>query len=95
MLNQSEIERIKRDADDLGMLMNPIPELWPNWPFLPLKRYDKSKPGLWPEAGFVIAEYPNIVIQVNMFADLETIIKSERKEYENVEAVIADGWMVD
>ena len=72
------------------------PDDWPYWPFLPVKR---PKDAGFPEIGVILAIGGKLstVYLVNINADsLEERIKiSERKEYPNVDAMLADGWIVD
>jgi hypothetical protein len=74
------------------------PDLWPNWPVCPLKRYVQNGR----EFGIVIAVQTHLstVFIVNMFAlksgDLMQQLEGRKKyEYPNIDALIADGWVVD
>lgn len=76
---------------DLRFLQDP--NLWPAWPFLPLKRYNAT--GGWPEFGYVVAVKGQLtsIRKGNMFG-----AKSDDPVtwvYETPEALLADGWEVD
>ncbi len=90
-----------KPGDDLEFMNTP--DLWPNWPLLPINRYPEAPKG--PECGILVAchECRNTVFLVNMFS-LEAgsirdilIDKTEVKRiaYPSAEAILADGWIVD
>lgn len=60
---------------------------WPVWPFLPLIRGD--------EVGVLIAGQGAIVYRVNLFAMMGKLATAEQIHYPSLEAVVADGWIVD
>jgi hypothetical protein len=67
------------------------PEWWPLWPFLPLKR---SKEGERELGVFYESTKGKIeVIMSNVFAD--DFCRAPRKEYPSIDALLADGWVVD
>ena len=81
--------------DHIGMMKNL--GAWPRWPWLPLKRYVN---GGMPDLGALHADYaidckPRVYF-INVFgASWFPHPKDEFKEYDNLEAMIADGWIVD
>ena len=87
--------------DDKKFLLNP--NQWPNNPICPVKNYKEKKPGGFPMLGVVVANENGampVVLLCNMYAFIEKARASrikdiERKEYEDLDALLADGWMVD
>jgi hypothetical protein len=76
------------------------PSRWPQWPFLPMKR--TLKDSSWPECGFLF-EGKWIIYLYNIFK-LSTLSSEEAKkalmectkyEYSDVDALLADGWIID
>jgi hypothetical protein len=66
---------------------------------LPLKRYTEA--GKMPQSGFVIQQSvripvpaPDPVVYTGNIWD-EKLSLGERQEYESLEAIVADGWVVD
>lgn len=77
-------EQFMRDVDD-----------WPQWPYLPLKRFTKENPSGPPECGYMIHanNVRHCVFIGNIFeADIEA---DKKLEYTSFEAITADGWRVD
>ena len=70
------------------------PESWPHFPLCPVKRYEQEdKP---PRTGVVLSSQPNTVVGLNVFlVSREKFKTAERWEYDSVEAVVADGWLID
>lgn len=79
---------------------------WPNWPYLPMKRYTDK--GL--EAGTLLDHNPlsgkvdknhkcfHTVYLVSFWAVVhgEALFKTcEKKEYTSIDAMLEDGWQVD
>lgn len=89
------------EMSDLDMMKNP--GLWPQWPVLPVKRYRER--GQMPDCAVLIdaGEPQPTVFQINPYdipaGDLrENIInnpKVKHTKYDTLEALMADGWMVD
>ena len=84
------------DRDDLKMMRSP--GRWPAWPFLPVKRTVDGEQ----ECAVMVEESMSgtatpIVYLVNLFALKEagSLSKVENRRYESLEAVVADGWVVD
>jgi hypothetical protein len=77
---------------DKGFILDP--NQWPSWPFLPLKRSTDH----WPETGFMMEGKFTIYV-LNMFS-LSSMNEVEfanckKYEYPNVDALLADRWIVD
>lgn len=92
-----------RHTEDLAFLRRDAQ--WPQWPFCPLKRDRKDKPGGWPECGLVVAgeragAMPTVYL-VNLFGLGD--LKKEGKwlkdvpqtKYDTLDQLLADGWYVD
>lgn len=89
--------------NDLAFLTDS--QKWPNYPICPVKNYQHTKPGSFPEMGIVVAPEgagPAIptVILCNMWSLVEAYQKGEtqgieKKEYNSLEELLADGWVVD
>lgn len=89
-------------GDDAQMIRSP--GLWPRWPVLPVK-----KPGFWEDQSGkkmgVIFDEPRDkgwrIIHVNLYAvgtmpeEKWKKVCSEATRYESLEALLADGWVVD
>ena len=96
---------IKRQREDKEMVTNP--PRWPNWPFLPIKRYKPE--GGFPDCAVLIDGNKlgepidrnhatlRTALLINMFdlGNADAVKKAERKEYASVDEMLADGWMVD
>lgn len=93
-------------GDDREFILNPV--LWPRWPLLPLKRRNDKNPPF--DCGLLIAVDPakgklaTTVFCAYLFGlqngktIKELLIDNpnvERIEYDNVDALLADGWVVD
>lgn len=97
---QAELERERYNRDN-EMMRSPLE--WPIWPLLPIKRYGKDERG-FPECaalldesrekGWVVYVLPTGVFGLVAGTPLETQAK-EILPYENLDALQADGWMVD
>ncbi len=91
------------ELNDKEMMVNQAS--WPNWPLLPIKRYNKNQESMrnFPECAILIGSMPAkqqpVVVFANMFAfaemSYEEILKIKKQEYESVDALLADGWAVD
>lgn len=65
---------------------------WPQWPWLPVKRHQSS--GL--QTGVIYGGKKTEIRNVNLFAlTRESWEAAEVHEYHSVEALVADGWVVD
>jgi hypothetical protein len=79
------------DHDDLKMMKDPM--RWPNL-YLPIKRSVKDNR---PDIGILNGSGPTIYL-INLWDDKwagKQWSDMPQKEYENFEALIADGWVVD
>lgn len=92
-LNAAEREK------NLHMMRSP--DDWPIWPRLPLKRNWNGDP---PHAGYMLCGkgFEMVVIIGNIFTLLpkadsaeELLTKVDHKVYEDYDAILDDGWMVD
>jgi hypothetical protein len=91
-----------KDPTEREMLSDP--DLWPNWPVLPVVKRSK-KPGVWPKTGTMVAieEHKTTVFEFNIFAvsgrslrDVIAELKPEQvHKFESVDEIIAAGWEVD
>ena len=83
--------------------MMTTPWEWPAWPFLPVKKHS-STPGEWPECALMAdlgnAGFSNVlpvIYEGNLFNfgnepfDKDKVIA----RYESIDALVADGWVVD
>ncbi len=70
------------------------PDTWLNWPFLPVKRYNEGEPGAFPTVGIIHVSNKTTVYLRNLF-DLPDTARTEKKEYDNLDALFDDGWVVD
>lgn len=85
------------DAEMLG-----DPSNWPFYPFLPVKRSSRVA-GELPECCTIFAgeskpKGPIKLVKKGMYSlpkDHAEFEELERYEYPNIEAIIADGWVVD
>lgn len=77
------------------------PDLWPKWPYLPIKRWVKDEKGREDmECGIILGtETPwSRVFVANIWhlpPTREEFLKTEKYQYPTVEALLADGWVVD
>lgn len=75
-----------------------IPDSWPNYPLLPVKKYNEGSTGLDAmECGVLVAGKGPTVFLANMWSltsmsDLEGV---KTKAYPSFEALQEDGWIVD
>ncbi len=79
---------------DKEMIDNP--DLWPNWPFLPVKRRDNSLENK--NLGVLIDENDShrTVYHVYMFDLPKNGLKDKPKTlYPNTDTMIAEGWRID
>ena len=67
------------------------PDQWPCWPRLPMKRIIKA--GDWPELGFINASEYSVIYQTLLYAEITPTTK--KITYKNIDAMLADGWIVD
>lgn len=76
---------------------------WPLWPLLPVK---KRKPdGSWPTLGTMYSPHPGDAVKPIIFKETvdEIVMQSKSRsfiptvlqEYESIEAIVEDGWIVD
>ncbi len=70
--------------------------VFPHYPYLPMKRY---KEGVGePEVGFILAFNKTKLYKFNLFIYLRnkmTLEGIEFIEYDTIEEMLEDGWMVD
>lgn len=77
------------EVNDAEMIRRP--HLWPCWPYLPVKNPRQQTDG-WPKLGLIFTGMPTTVVLTDLIScDMD----AEKKQYETVEALVADGWMVD
>jgi hypothetical protein len=82
------------------------PGNWPRWPFLPVKRYKSGHNG--PECGLLIDGNPigekidpehkslRTIYMLNLYDVSDADIGNAKKyEYESVEKMLIDGWVID
>lgn len=91
--------------DDRAMIL--APQNWPRWPVLPVKRsvsFDL-------ECGFIMAEHKEVDKPMTIYLSsifslpgegcktwgevLARIPEEKRRRYDTLDAMLADGWMVD
>jgi hypothetical protein len=90
----AETKRIDVDKDDRGMILHP--NLWPKWPYLPVKR--RLEGGSFPETGVIWIGTKFNIYFVNLFdmpKSAEEFKATNHIPYNNVDELIADGWIVD
>jgi hypothetical protein len=76
---------------------------WPNWPVLPVKNHKMVGPGSFPECGIIHARDVQrggkvTVYMVNLFMlplTEEQIKALQKFEYEDLDAMLAAGWVGD
>ncbi len=80
--------------DDLQMMQNP--DKWPQWPYLPVKRWvkDRQTPDLAIMSVTGESASKPIVYFKNMF-DSKALIRTKHLEYASFEELLNDGWVVD
>lgn len=79
-----------QERNDKAMMSNP--DLWPNWPYLPIKRPHAAE-GM--QCAMLFATLPPVVILSNLFDTSEDKKNAERVEYSDIDAVLNDNWVVD
>lgn len=87
----------ERQKEDETFIRNPVK--WPMWPFLPIKRHVEGDKG--PDCAFLCATskpWERAYLE-NVFA-LKDMTPEQRKkipfiEYDDLSALLADGWYVD
>jgi len=84
-------EKTKVDQRDMDMIHSP--NLWPCWPFLPVKRYVDRKCIV----GIVTHDDVRTVHDLNLARGWtsEEFDVALATPYASVEAMLEDGWMVD
>jgi len=95
---KKEAKRIDVDLDDRGMILHP--DLWPKWPYLPLKRTIYDEEGNWKdlECGVIFENTKFNIYLVNLFMlpkTEEEFRATKHYSYNNVDDLIADKWIVD
>jgi len=80
-------------GDDLEMIQSPW--LWPYSFYLPMKHKTRKDPNLFnsPVTGLILAGKPTVVLLGTL--GLTDWTRAARVEYRTVEALLADGWIVD
>lgn len=85
--------------DDRSLILNV--SSWPRWPYLPMKRRAKTT-GEWPDLAVLFDRHPPDRSGALMFPvtlHIEYIagrpVQQQSKSYDDVEAILADGWIVD
>lgn len=72
---------------------------WPNWPILPMKRLPKERKfGEFPELGVMLATRKTVVYLVDLYRLPQTPEgwkKAEQKNYNTLDELLNDGWIVD
>jgi hypothetical protein len=71
-------------------------EGWPLWPYLPVKQYQPG--GGWPKLGSLFDRGHRIEEPVIIYASIDEISKGDAKviaQYDTLEAMLADNWVVD
>ncbi len=71
-------------------------ESWPQWPYLPVKRYDSSMENN--NLGILVDLLDGkhwTVYHVNLYDIPQDLRTARRTEYATVDALLADGWVVD
>lgn len=84
------------NQEDIRFLKDP--GSWINWPVMPVKKYGGQ--GGWPKTGIVVDGGGPVVYEKNMFElvtgpIMEQVADSTKHEYPTMEAMVADGWVVD
>jgi hypothetical protein len=89
---QEQIEQVTREflAD---------PNKWPNWPYLPMKKYPKGGVGN-SVLGIVVegVDLKSVVYETNLFSLPKTPegwVALPKHEYITLQALMNDGWIVD
>ena len=79
-------------VDDKNFILDPT--RWPNWPILPMKNIDRQEIGVMRA---VQEELGNTIYLINMWEIKENTdwTKVPKKTYLSIDALLADGWIVD
>jgi hypothetical protein len=92
----AEQSRIIAERDDKAMIEHP--ELWPTWPLLPMKnrrlmreQRDDPNGGL----GYINAAFPTLLWLGCVWIRLASKETIPTMQYESIDAMLADGWVVD
>ena len=78
-------DQIIKDRNHLEMMRSP--DLWPRWPYLPIKR----SRGHDVECKVLVATNPPTIIDTNLWM----ITGQEERTVVDPEQLVADGWEVD
>lgn len=72
-------------------------QMWPMYPWLPIKRYSKDdNRSNSPECAVIHASSLTTVIHQTLYGmTADSLDSAKRQEYESVAAIVADGWIVD
>lgn len=95
-MRTTEERKKERQQEDLVFIRNS--KTWPNWPYLPLKRYIKERDK--PECGFLFdGEVKYKVYLCNIFA-LKDMTQEQKQniqtiQYNSIHELLNDGWVVD
>lgn len=71
------------------------PELWPMWPYLPLKHSVKRDNSGFPELGLLLDSDPPKAKVFHNCLYLPITSETPVTEYASFEELFADGWVVD
>ena len=87
-------------GDDLQMMSSP--RSWPAWPLLPIKRYTKDA---WIDCGLLVdvLDHKTTVFLTTLFALQGGMVRDilinkeeiKRIEYDSLDDLLKDGWVVD
>ena len=93
MISKEEARRIVRERDDRAMLLHPC--LWSYWPFICLKRPSADKSADTDHA-FLIEPHDGKwqVWNGNIHNDA-LVDRVPEQVYQDVDELLADGWIVD
>jgi hypothetical protein len=82
----------ERRQQDKDMILNP--DNWPMWPRLPLKR---TPQGDRPNCGFVFngSTHDDAVQPIVYLALIFSNVVDEKLVYQDIDALLDDGWTVD
>lgn len=83
--------RTPEEIDDLAFMRDE--NKWPNWPMLPVKRYTDR--GGAPECGIVLSGKTTVYIAYMWGLKEDTFDTCKKYEYGSLDAILADGWVVD
>ena len=84
----------ERRENDKMMILGLHKTPWTHWPFLPVKKSDWNTN--YKSMGIIYCKLPRKVMLINLWEmSPETIEKAEIVEYESVDAMLDDGWVVD